>query len=282
LAIDRRRAPSRRALASPPLAAAAARSRAQPPCLAHRAAAPPLPLSHITQFVKQLLTRDGVRVVAAVRQSGPELDALAASAAAKNRLLVTPLADVSDPRAVQAWATGLKKDHGVERVGTAILNAGVYGGERVSIDAITPESMLSVFSVNALGPLLCVRYLREAGLIGGRGGGGGGGGKTTGPCVVAAVTSKMGSIADNTSGGSYAYRCSKSALNAGFASAAIDLAPEGVKCVLLHPGYVRTRMTGGQGLIDADQSVSGMLGVLEDGLPAAGGWMDWKREVVPW
>lgn len=217
-----------------------------------------------------------MRVVAAVRHRSAELDALASSPPNKGRLLVTPLSDVGDDAAVKAWAAGLRRDHGVERVGAAILNAGVYGTERVSVDAITAEAMTSVFKTNAVGPLLCARYLREAGLIGGLMEG------PSSPCLLAAVSSKMGSVADNTSGGSLAYRCSKSALNIGFKSLAIDLAPEGVKAVLLHPGYVRTGMTGGQGLIDADQSVAGMLSVLEDGLPEAGGWMDWKREIVPW
>lgn len=226
------------------------------------------------QFVKQLLQRDGVRVVAACRSRGPEIDAVAASAP-QDRLIVTPLSDVGDEQAVRAWAADLKSKHGVRRVGTAILNAGVYG-PRVTIGDVSPEAMIDVFRTNTIGPLLCVRFLREQGLIGGSPA------SSPEPSLVVAVSSKVGSVADNSSGGGYAYRSSKAALNVSWKSLSIDLAPENVKAVLVHPGWVRSRMTNNQGLIDADQSVQGMLAVLEAGLPHAGGWLDYKCEVVPW
>ena len=77
------------------------------------------------------------------------------------------------------------------------------------------------------------------------------------PPVFAILTSKVGSIDDNGSGGIYAYRSSKAACNQMAKSLSIDLYEQGVKCVLLHPGYVRTDMTRGNGLIDTPESVSG-------------------------
>ena len=65
-------------------------------------------------------------------------------------------------------------------------------------------------------------------------------------------------------------------------SLSIDLEGEGVTCVLLHPGYVRTDMTGRNGLIDVDESVSGLISVLESDLPLNGRWYDFKRETIPW
>jgi len=65
-------------------------------------------------------------------------------------------------------------------------------------------------------------------------------------------------------------------------SMSIDLEDEGITCVLLHPGYVRTDMTSGNGLIDVDQSVSGLLSVLESDLPLNGKWYDYKQEAIPW
>lgn len=65
-------------------------------------------------------------------------------------------------------------------------------------------------------------------------------------------------------------------------SLSIDLESDGVTCVLLHPGYVRTDMTGQNGLIDVDESVSGMISVLESDLPMNGRWYDFKRETIPW
>jgi NAD(P)-dependent dehydrogenase (short-subunit alcohol dehydrogenase family) len=82
--------------------------------------------------------------------------------------------------------------------------------------------------------------------------------------------------------GGYAYRASKAALNIVNKSMSIDLAGRGITAVLLHPGYVRTRMTGGQGLIDVQTSVSGMLSVLESNAPLNGHWYDYKAEEIPW
>lgn len=65
-------------------------------------------------------------------------------------------------------------------------------------------------------------------------------------------------------------------------SLSIDLKGEGVECVLLHPGYVRTDMTGQNGLINVDESVSGLISVLESDLPLNGRWYDFKRESIPW
>src|SRR5690606_28790840 len=109
------------------------------------------------------------------------------------------------------------------------------------------------FQVNALGPLLTVHAFadrRESG------------------AKVALVTSRMGSIADNTSGGSYGYRMSKAALNAAGKSLAIDLAPRGVAVVILHPGYVRTDMTGRTGNVDPGEAAA-MLVARIDELDAA-------------
>lgn len=65
-------------------------------------------------------------------------------------------------------------------------------------------------------------------------------------------------------------------------SLSIDLEDQGVTCVLLHPGYVRTDMTSQNGLIDVDESVSGLISVLESDMPLNGKWYDFKREVIPW
>jgi NAD(P)-dependent dehydrogenase (short-subunit alcohol dehydrogenase family) len=92
----------------------------------------------------------------------------------------------------------------------------------------------------------------------------------------------VGSVDDNMSGGAYAYRASKSALNIITKSLFCDLAGS-VAVLLLHPGYVRTDMTGGQGLIDVDESVSGMLKAIEatDG-SSPFRWVDFKACRIPW
>ena len=97
------------------------------------------------------------------------------------------------------------------------------------------------------------------------------------------VTSKMGSIDDNTGGGSYIYRSSKTALNQVVKSLANDLAEEGFTAVVIHPGWVQTDMGGPNALIDTATSVSGMIGVI-DGLKTgdSGQFYNYNGTLIPW
>ena len=101
--------------------------------------------------------------------------------------------------------------------------------------------------------------------------------------VIGNVTSKVGSCDDNGSGRGYAYRASKAALNVASVSLSIDYRDQNVATVLLHPGWVRTRMTEGRGLIDADESARGLLEVCSwPSEKISGRWYDYKFEEVPW
>ncbi len=131
-----------------------------------------------------------------------------------------------------------------------INNAGIYGPDKSgqSLEQITPEVMQQLFSVNCIAPLRVVQQLRHA-LVEAGG-------------IVANISSKMGSVADNSSGGTYGYRASKCALTMVSRSMAVDLAPQGVHVITLHPGWVRTDMTHHTGLIEVDESIRGMTSVL--------------------
>eukprot|EP00878_Enallax_costatus_P003038 GHUV01003236.1.p1 GENE.GHUV01003236.1~~GHUV01003236.1.p1 ORF type:complete len:275 (+),score=57.26 GHUV01003236.1:505-1329(+) len=223
------------------------------------------------EFANQLLHK-GNTVVAAVRNpsSSTGLQQLQQSAAA-NKLYITTV-DVSQPSSIEHWASSLRTEcPAVRHVDVLINNAGVYG-RRIDIRTVTADDLIETYKVNTIGPLLVVQQLLKHGLIGGPGG------KT----LIANVTSKVGSVDDNRGGGGYAYRPSKCALNIVNKSLSIDLAGEGITSVLLHPGYVRTRMTDGQGLINADQSVSGMLAVLESSKPLNGHWYAFDGKEIPW
>ncbi|EFN56763.1 hypothetical protein CHLNCDRAFT_144233 [Chlorella variabilis] len=217
------------------------------------------------EFVRQFAQK-GNRVIAACRQPSQanEVQGL-------ENVTLTQL-DVSSPQSVEQWAGEVQKL--ASHFDYVINNAGIYG-RRVGLSDVTYDDMLATFVTNCVGPLLVVQQLHKRGLLGG-----------TSPSVVANVTSKVGSVEDNRSGGGYAYRSSKAALNIVNKSLSIDLAPDNVVCTLLHPGYVRTDMTGGAGLIDKQTSVAGLIGVLEDGAAGTrelqGTWHDYKREVVPW
>jgi NAD(P)-dependent dehydrogenase (short-subunit alcohol dehydrogenase family) len=121
--------------------------------------------------------------------------------------------------------------------------------------------------VNALGPLRVTRALLPN-LVGGS--------------KVVIVTSRMGSIADNGSGGYYGYRMSKAAVNAAGVSLARDLAPRGITVLLLHPGMVATEMTGASG-IPVAESVAGLLARIDElGQQASGSFHHANGETLPW
>ena len=121
-------------------------------------------------------------------------------------------------------------------------NAGI--GRFEVLEGTTPSDVMARFQFNALAPLFLTRAL----LLRLRPG-----------AKVALVFSRMGSIGDNGSGGYYGYRMSKAALNAAGVSLAHDLKAAGIAVVILHPGAVRTGMTGGQGAIEPDTSAAGLL-----------------------
>ncbi len=100
---------------------------------------------------------------------------------------------------------------------------------------------------------------------------------------IISITSKMGSIADNTGGGSYLYRSSKTALNMVVKSLSIDLAPRGIITAVLHPGWVQTAMGGANALITTQQSVAGMRQVIEQlTLDRSGKFYAYDGKEIPW
>lgn len=159
-----------------------------------------------------------------------------------------------------------------QHIDLVINNAGIYGS-RVGFGDMTAGTMMDVFNTNAVGPLMLTQALYAENLLGGKSG-----------TLLAHITSKMGSVDDNGSGGSYAYRASKSALNIISKSLSIDLEGDNINSTLLHPGWVITDMVDMRGLITTTQSVEGMLGVLEAKSSAElrGAWHAFDGKVIPW
>ena len=144
---------------------------------------------------------------------------------------------------------------------------------------MTSDEMIHVFKINTVGPMLVVQQLLKNKLIGV----GGGDGKKGRPTLLGNVTSKVGSVEDNGSGKGYAYRASKAALNIINKSMSIDLLDRQVQSILLHPGWVRTRMTEGRGLVDADESAGGLIKAMESEYGEVNGrWYDYKGDEIPW
>lgn len=216
------------------------------------------------EFCKQLASK-GNRVIAACRtpENVKDLDTIAELTA----LDVSIVDSEEDPKSISNWAKTIAGmcDH----VDVVINNAGVYG-KRASFEEMDAETMMEVYRINTVGPFMVSQHLFKHNLLGG-----------TKPSIIANVTSKVGSVDDNGSGGSYAYRASKSALNNVNKSMSIDLAEDNITSTLLHPGWVRTDMTNNYGLIDVDESVRGMINVLET-KDLQGTWHAFDGKVIPW
>jgi NAD(P)-dependent dehydrogenase (short-subunit alcohol dehydrogenase family) len=208
------------------------------------------------ELCRQLAAK-GMHVIATCRHSSKELNALGVE--------VIEHVEVSSPDSLKQLAATLQG----RKLDWIINNAGIAGGFGLSdISAETVENFKRMFEVNSLGPLLVTQTLLPNLQQGSK---------------VGIITSRMGSIADNDSGGSYAYRMSKTAVNAAGKSLSIDLKPYGIAVAILHPGWVRTDMTGYGGLIDPDESAAGLIKRMEQlSLDSTGSFWHSNGELLPW
>lgn len=202
------------------------------------------------EFAKQY-KEAGWDVVATARQSSAELDGLGVPV---EKLEMSDLGAVAD--------FGKRFD----RIDLLIANAGTYGPREVR-DAEAGSDWADTFVVNTIAPFLLAESLLSAV-------------KAAGGKLIA-VSTRMGSIEDNTSGGFIAYRSSKSALNSAWRSLAIDN-PD-VVCAVLHPGWVQTRMGGASAPLEPETSIAGMREVIEGlGPDQSGGFFAYDGAEVPW
>jgi len=171
----------------------------------------------------------GDQVIAVCRRSSPGLEAM--------DVQIFDGVDVTDSESLAGLAAALEG----RRLDRLVNNAGVL--ERDGLDHLDYEAIERQFRVNAIGPLRTTAALRPLLAEGSN---------------VFIITSRMGSVEDNTSGGYYGYRMSKAAVNMAGKSLSIDLKDAGIGVFLLHPGYVATEMTGGQG-VPVEQAVTGLL-----------------------
>jgi NAD(P)-dependent dehydrogenase (short-subunit alcohol dehydrogenase family) len=217
------------------------------------------------EFVRQLLAR-GDRVIATCRHPGRANELTAQAAAHPGHLHVLPLDVGKDASIVELAREAQMLFDGLD---VLISNAGVLvSGERYG--SLTAEDMESSFRSNAVGPVLLAQALTPL-LASGRN------------PRIAHLSSVMGSIASTDAFRSPSYGMTKAALNMATVQLAHALAPQGVLCVALHPGWVRTDMGGPNAMIDPDEAVRGMLGVI-DGLKArdSGSFRDYQGKTLPW
>ncbi|WP_281214264.1 SDR family oxidoreductase [Shewanella insulae] len=214
-------------------------------------------------FVKYYLANGDI-VSACCRQPA-QASALIQLAESHPNLNIIQL-DVTDETSVLALPRHLND----APIDLLINNAGYYGPKGIGFGQLHAPEWQKVLAVNTIAPLMvtqtCYPMLQKA----------------TNAKVVC-ISSKMGSMADNQSGGSYLYRSSKAGLNAALKSLAIDLSSEEIYCVAFHPGWVQTDMGGPNALITVNEAVAQMAECI-DKLDAgqSGLFLNFDGQVIPW
>ena len=205
------------------------------------------------EFVRQYAA-DGWKVIATVRNPDRADDLRRVPGDIRIEQL-----DVADMEAIRAFAARID-----EPIDHLICNAGVMGKYR----EVDPDSWTYTLRVNVIAPTMLALALVDRIAPGGK---------------VVAITSKMGSIADNESGGGIIYRSSKAALNAAWRSLAIDWRGRDLAVAMLHPGWVQTDMGGAQAPTPPEESIAGLRQVIA-GLSReqSGSFLDYQGNAIPW
>ena len=213
------------------------------------------------EFTQQYAT-DGWRVLACCRnpQSASALQSIAKS----NTNIEILSLDVADFAQIDALALQLKNTS----IDLLINNAGVYPSS--SFGDVDYDAFAEGFKINSMAPLKMaeafVQHITRGQLK-----------------KIATLSSKMGSVDDNTSGDSYSYRCSKTAVNMVMKSLSVDLKPYGISVVTLHPGWVQTDMGGSNAMINTQTSVTGLRNVIADlNLENTGRFIAYDGKQINW
>ncbi len=196
----------------------------------------------------------GAKVTALVRKSSDEL--------AKVATRVIENVDVTDSDSIKAAQQALEN----ERFDLLINNAGILTEE--TLQDFDLDRIRRQLEVNTLAPINLVYHFKGLLVSGAK---------------IAMITSRMGSIEDNGSGGYIGYRLSKAALNAASVSLAHELKEQGVSLALLHPGFVQTEMVNFAGHITPKQAAEGLTKrIAELTLENTGGFWHSNGERLPW
>jgi NAD(P)-dependent dehydrogenase (short-subunit alcohol dehydrogenase family) len=207
----------------------------------------------------------GWKVLACCRRPGSAQD-LERLAAQQAGIQIYSL-DVTDHSRIDRLAAELAG----EDIDVLLNNAGVYGDSRPNkFGSIDYDRWLDVFRINTMAPVkMAEAFLPHV--------------ARSRRKLIVAITSLMGSMADNTSGDSILYRSSKAALNAAMKSLSIDLKGRGVGVLILHPGWVQTDMGGSNAPTSPNESIAGMRRMIEEfSLKNSGRFLDFRGREQPW
>jgi len=220
------------------------------------------------ELTRQYLDR-GWSVIGASRGSSPELDELSEQPRFEAYRL-----NLTDDVALSDFAAGI----GERRIDVLLNNAGTMGRHSFAelglksgrFGSFDRSEWHRILDINLCTPMRLAELLVDQVAAGDRG-------------RIITISSMLGSMGLNTVGGLYAYRASKAAVNAMMKSMAIDLAARGIIAIALHPGFVRTDMSGPMADIEAADSAAGMIRVIDDvTLGDSGKVLAWDGSELPW
>ncbi len=216
-------------------------------------------LALVTAYVTE-----GWNVIACCRE--PEKASSLSELALEHPRLAIHELDVTDHDAISQLADKLQ-DTSLDLL---INNAGYYGPKGYGFGNTSASEWRKAFEINVIAPLKIAEafypHLKT---------------KQTG--TIVSLSSKVGSMTENTSGGGYIYRSTKAALNSVMKSLSNDLTSEGIICVALHPGWVKTEMGGDDAQITPDESAAGLKKVIENLKPEqSGGFFNYLGDTLPW
>jgi len=216
------------------------------------------------EFARQYAA-DGWQVYAACRAPNDAKELQKAAAASGGQMHLLAL-DVTDTTSVRSAAGAL----GGEAIDVLVNNAGVGGPRDERLGRLDYAAWERVLDVNTLGPMRVIEaFVDDV--------------ANSREKKIVTITSGMGSIADNTSGGSYAYRTSKAAVNMVAKSLSLDLAPRGIICIVMNPGWVRTDMGGPRGTLAPAESIQAMRQVIAGLKPGdTGKFFNYNGKGYPW
>lgn len=204
------------------------------------------------ELCRQLAGR-GDQVIGVCRARSDELEALDVE--------VVDGVDVADDDSVQSLRSAL----GGRQLDMLIHNAGILQSD--TFESLDLDVMRRQFEVNTLGPLRVIRALA---------------GNLHEGSKVGIVSSRVGSIADNGGGNNYGYRVSKTAVNMVGKNLSHDLGRRGIAVVLLHPGLVATRMTGGRG-VEPAVAAAGLIARMDElSMETTGTFWHAEGYALPW
>jgi NAD(P)-dependent dehydrogenase (short-subunit alcohol dehydrogenase family) len=207
--------------------------------------------------ITKILASKNYQVIALCRQSSEELNQLDVE--------VIENIDVTNSKGIESAKNKIKD----QKIDLLINNAGVWSDESLGeLDEKGINSIKKTFKVNTYGPIRITHHFLDL---------------MNEDSKIALITSRMGSIEDNTSGGRYGYRMSKAALNMFGKSLSFDLKDKKIAVAILHPGYVQTRMTDFSGNISPKEAASGLVDRIENlNLDNTGSFWHSNGEELPW